>query len=434
VTSYVHDAKGLLLQKIIDPSTSTYTGLNLITTIAYNAEGKKIKESRGNAANSTLWTERYEYDPLGRLSKTIIDSGGLNLTTSIRYNAANQKIAEVDVNGSTTRYFYDAAGHLRFTVNQKGGVTELAYDAANHLVMQRNYLNPMDVSQLNDNTTLLEVEALAKAIAASTDEIKTVFYDEQGRIQFTVNNMGAVIAHVYDAASREIATTRYATQITPSSVSTLTTAELQRLMASKITANDETTYHILDAAGQACFSINPDGFITERYFDALGHVITTTQYANAVSDPAAVAKLPVDKVLSQITRDPLRDQTTIQVFDALNRLTYCVNAERQVTFYEYDADGNRTLECRFLTPITVPATYETLVILLETLTPNPKTDYVVRTTYDNNHRVLTTTNPLGQTDSRRYDALGNVVGRTDTLVNHGFINTMPIIENGLKSV
>ncbi|MEO4031066.1 hypothetical protein ABH313_23800, partial [Chromobacterium vaccinii] len=108
----------------------------------------------------------------------------------------------------------------------------------------------------------------------------------------SVDPLGQVTEQRYDAAGNVTDTVRYATAIKLDGLD-------QTLKASDLTARlkpseqDQTTRTVYDAAGRPSFSVDAQGYVTERKYDAAGNVTDTVRYAkpiigNLVGSPNAV--------------------------------------------------------------------------------------------------------------------------------------------------
>lgn len=337
VTSYAFDAKGQLTDAIVDDVTG---GLRLRTTYTYDAEGRTrtVVEGAGTAAAKTT---EYRYDVLGRRTQEIVDPAGLALTSTYEYDAIGNVVLKRDPLGHGTRYVYDAVGRLKYTIDALGSVVQRLYDAEGRLTGSKSYTQRLAGSPPNLSTTALsdaQIETAVAGFSNAADQLTQWVYDRDGRQVYAIDAEGGVSQSRYDAAGRVIETIRYATRrpgvwaagTTPTvdaarDQSTLTVYDaigrarysvdalnfvtestydrVGRVIATKryaqsITrpatatetsvaaaiagrldaAKDRTDYSVYDNAGRLRFSVDAEGYATERSYDALGRVTSTFKH------------------------------------------------------------------------------------------------------------------------------------------------------------
>ena len=97
-------------------------GLNQTTQYEYDENGNQTSQINPNGV-----VTNYEYDPLNRLVRTILDSGGLGIEQQYEYDAVGNKTSETNPNSHTTTYQYDTLNRLRIITDPLGNVTEHRY-------------------------------------------------------------------------------------------------------------------------------------------------------------------------------------------------------------------------------------------------------------------------------------------------------------------
>ncbi|QND84809.1 RHS repeat/ LysM domain-containing protein [Chromobacterium vaccinii] len=260
-TVYQYDAAGRALSRTVDPD-----GLKLITQTTYDAQGRALRQTEpgGRVTES-------RYDANGRLQAVIVDPDGLKLTTAYDYDAQGQKVRVTEAantaQAKVTEYEYDGAGRRIRETDDPAGLkqtTRYSYDG-------------------NGNVT-------AKTDAAGN--VTRYVYDGNDRLRYSIDPLGQMTEQRYDAAGNVTDTVRYATAIKLDGLD-------QALKASDLTARlkpsaqDQTTRTVYDAAGRPSFSVDAQGYVTERKYDAAGNVTDTVRYAkpvigNLVGSPNAV--------------------------------------------------------------------------------------------------------------------------------------------------
>ncbi|MDF0607278.1 RHS repeat protein, partial [Neisseriaceae bacterium TC5R-5] len=143
------------------------------------------------------------------------------------------------------------------------------------------------------------------------DRSEQRFYDQDGRLSYSLDALGNLSGYRYDASGHRTATTRYATRVTGAFNGTPTTH-----------AKDQTDSASYDAAGRLTLSRNAAGYATEYRYDAAGNVMSSHRYASA-SQTQAGANDRIDRT----------------VYDSAGRAIYSVDAAGYVTEKRYDALG-----------------------------------------------------------------------------------------------
>ncbi|MCD4487446.1 hypothetical protein LQR31_23520, partial [Chromobacterium vaccinii] len=121
----------------------------------------------------------------------------------------------------------------------------------------------------------------------------------------------------------------------------------QRLLTS---AQDQTTHTTYDAAGRPSFSVDAQGYVSERKYDAAGNVIAMVRYGQAVSLDGLSQPLKASDLTARL-KPSAQDQTTRTVYDAAGRPSFSIDAQGYVTERKYDAAGNVTDTVRYAKPV-----------------------------------------------------------------------------------
>ncbi|MFM2322307.1 MAG: hypothetical protein RLZZ225_460, partial [Pseudomonadota bacterium] len=420
----IYDRRGDVIKQYLDPNQATQSGLALQTTCDYNGQRKLIREAIGDAQAADHYVRVLDYDGLNRHCATTIDpvtatrQDALDIRTQQHKNGRDMTLAAIDANGQLTRFIIDSAGRRCFQINALAGVTEWKYNDADQLVLQREYqlaLAEKDRAQLNDQTTPEQLRAMLKPHVE--DGLTYHYYDANGNQRFTLRCYGklaTVNEQRYDALQREVQTIQYATAIDVQSPEKLSTAQLaNQLIKIADPAQDRIHYFLRDEVGQLRFSIGPMNDIHEQRFDAEGRLISQIDYANAVTDPAQLAKLPISEVIAHINSDESQDRYQLFFFDSLGQALYSVNPEGQIIRYQQDANGNLTEEVHFNQRVAVPQQYAALRAQLNALTPDPAQDRITQKTYDAANRLIQKTDALTYVESYQYDAVDNRISYSD---------------------
>ncbi|MDF0607227.1 hypothetical protein HZU77_016555, partial [Neisseriaceae bacterium TC5R-5] len=199
VTASQYDAKGQLISQIRDAN-----GLKLTTTYRYDDNGQTLSRTEG-AGTPEARTTDYEYDKQGRLIRETVDPTGLQLTTRYAYDANNNLIQKTDANGHRHDYVYNANNQLEYSIDGAGSVTETRYDANGRVSQTIRYATALILSSAPaNNYTLLNQIKTHRA-----DRSEQRFYDQDGRLSYSLDALGNLSGYRYDASGHRTATTRY---------------------------------------------------------------------------------------------------------------------------------------------------------------------------------------------------------------------------------
>jgi YD repeat-containing protein len=439
-----YDAADRVLTRTVDPSTTSpaYTGLNLVTRYEYDALGRQTRTVDPGGVATVA-----EYDLNGQVTRQIVDAGAgkLNLTTTTTYDQRGKTLTVTDPGGTVTRYTYDKLGRRTEEVVDPNGLalrTSYGYDK-------------------NDNVLIKTVSNPAG------DSVTRYAYDAANRLIYTVDPVGAVTKYDYDANGNVIRKTAYADPI-PTSNSlkvAYTTGASNTAARSPVTVNAgetitmtvrfksdaKTAVRIYTGAHSEWMTGNGDwqtltlsrtiasteqlpSYIDVKDLDGASHpnggyalfdnlIITSNQrgiiftdafdniapwfqpsWGNGSLQHINLAN-PNDAVTNALRVDPAMDQITRNVYDAANRLIYTVDPAGAVTKYDYDANGNVAQKTAYAN--TIPATSQPGNVVADA-----SRDVVTRNIYDAANRLIYTVDAVGAVTRYDYDANGNVLQKT----------------------
>ena len=211
VGTYVYDARGRLL-------SSGATSASPAVTYTYTAAGDLLTVTQGGDQ------VRYEYDALGRMTKSIDE---LNEETTYTYDDAGRILTltrpklsampALDFTTTLTYDEYDATTGLTFTktTDPNGRVTKQGYDALGNLVKtvdalqnattytyQYNLLK--SITDANDNTTSYAYDFNRNLISTTfpDGEIESYTRSSRGRLNSVTDRRGTTMSYAYDAFGR----------------------------------------------------------------------------------------------------------------------------------------------------------------------------------------------------------------------------------------
>ncbi|TDP71061.1 LysM peptidoglycan-binding domain-containing protein [Roseateles toxinivorans] len=99
------------------------------------------------------------------------------------------------------------------------------------------------------------------------------------------------------------------------------------------------THYLLNGLGQVAGEVDAEGYLTERVYDAGGHLVREIRYATALTAAASASVTSSSPIQSLRPGSTARDRSQSWHHDALGRLDSETNAEGTVTTYEYNSAG-----------------------------------------------------------------------------------------------
>ena len=411
-TEYVYDATGRLSQTKLGTanqliSTQSYNHFGEVATITdaagvksysvYDKLGRKLADI--NAKGEVM---SYHYNDRGELSQTKAHSNTVNLASmdansdgviSLEEYLSNAPTGHID--DSRSYVLNNQRGEMQYSLqvvqyNNASGLykvqlQEMLYDNFGRVFKQIAYAETITLTgnQLAD-LSHSDVETAKSAVDIDNAQQSLTYYDKADRAQYTVDAEGTVSEVIYDDSGLVQSSTLYATQV---DISTLTAeSDISGLIASDST-HDQTTYAFYNSLGQAVYSVDALGYVSEARFDGLGRVTDRLQ-TNAQVDASNVDLSDIADAVGAATE--LRHNKTS--YDANGQVTSEVIGAHDedlslTTSYEYDAAGR-----------VIGVTY-------------PNGGQMV-TVYDDKGRVHLTRDALGAVVENHYNNEGRLVATT----------------------
>jgi len=414
VTSYTYDSDGNLLSEVDDVG-----GLNRTTTYTYDGDNQvlSVTTAAGTAAAATT---QFIYDNLERLSQQIVDPAGLALTTRYTYDANGNVTSVTDPNGNVTRTFYDAANEKVASVDATGAVVQYIDDADGRPTVTRGYATVLTASQ---QATLAATPTLATLVgmmpaAQATDAVQQNVYDADGRLIYQLNGTDPdVTQYSYDADGRVIHTVTYALPPSAGTISaTATAADVAPLVRSS--AQDLSATTVYDADGEAVYTLDGTGDVTQAIYDADGRVVATIAYATplSASQITTLGSTPTPAQIAAVITVSASDRRTDTAYDSAGRVALTIDPTGAVTAFTYDADGRVTSTRAYATALTATqrATLGNTPSLaaIQALLTASSADPIGYRVYDALGELRYSIDRLGYVTETRYDNAGRV---TETL-------------------
>ena len=397
-----HDLSGrteTITDRMGNPTIHTYDEMGNVTATI---------DAQGNAT-------RYTYDNLGnKLSET----NALGYTTSYTYDAQGNQTSVTDALGNVTRYEYDGKGNQTKIVDALGNVTTNAYDSAGNLLSTTDALGNTTSQSYDSKGNLTSMTDTSGKVIGTfaysggntnptslTDKsgvTRNYSYDSTGNITetsyiWTGNSISRNILTqaVYDDAGQAIQ--KIDAEGNTSKIEY--NANGQAIKTTDILGNSaENVYNI---SGKVIETQNVDGTISRTVYDANGRGYIT-QNAHVDGTPATGSRSIYDSTGRVIRTEQLENvvvsiangnstfvsgdvvSSTSTVYDAAGQAIKQIDANGNVTQYEFDACGRNI------------ATIDAL---------GNRTEF----TYDAAGRQLSMKDANGNTVSYEYDALGRKI-------------------------
>jgi len=302
-TQYGYNLVGDVLQ-VTDPKGYS-------THYQYDLQGRKISKQ-----NAEGYEWQYSYDPMGNLLEVLNPRG---YTTQIEYTPTYRLHKVVDPEQQALTLLYNPNGKLTDKIDRRDVVTHHEYNELDRLVQRiRNYQSGEVADHETNVTTGFE-------------------YDLAGNLRFLTNPRGFTAELRYDAANRRTEVVDFEqgnsrlVYDNVDNVLRLTDAnghsteyqydDLDQLVA-VINAENETKRFEYDVVGNRTVMIEADDTITTYDYDAIYRLNAVIQNFQAEAPPANDVNV-----------------STQYAYDARGLLTAILNANKQITLFEYDKVG-----------------------------------------------------------------------------------------------
>jgi len=379
--SFTYDRMGRLV-RTVDP-------LQQAMSLSYDRRGNVVAAiDRAGARTGIRYDENSQ--PI-----EVIDPEGNR--TELRYDLAGRQVALSDAEGRTTRYEYDAAGRLVVGVNPLGARMEYRYDKRGRLVEQVDATGGATRLQYEaDGRPVKQTDALGRAISYQ--------YDRSGRVARVTRPDGHAIRFEYGPLGQ-------VTKITPD--------------------NGDPIALSYDNSGQLIERV--EGMSSYRYkYNRMGRLIEAEDVArrrvlrhryDSRHNRVGTELLP-DGGRTEYLRDPLSRLVELRAesgdlyrftYDAAGRRASLSYPNRTKTSYQYDKAG-RLIELSTVDPKNVLAQreryqYDRVGSIIRKI---DRRDAATSYRYDAADRLVEVRHPDGAREEFAYDAMGNILSRSDT--------------------
>lgn len=462
---YYYDGHGRL--------TGHVNGEGYLTESVYDADGNLTQTIRyANRSNGPVGADS-TLDAL-RPARSVEDH--VSLST---WDALNRLKSQTNAEGTVSEFSYDSVGNLVATVAAEGTSdqrTALArYDALGRVTAQ---LSARGAALITGNETPAQLDAIwaqyatqysydaagRRISATDPNGNRTLFYyDQDGRLRYTVNAEGEVEERQYDAFGNVASSTAYGARVESNTLANLQggvlTGDTQSQEAEHAfaTANqngaglNSTTQYTYNAVNELVSTTDANGGVTTDSYDTFGDVVSSTQsidgsnsltttrsydrrgsQTEVVSDAGGaniVSRAQYDafgrliesvdgngNVSSQsfdrlgrivLAQDPTNAQRTSS-YDAFGRVLAQTDALGNTTHYSYST-ANRSITVTTAEGVSVTTTHNAEGQTHSITDGNGNTTVY---SYDPDGNLVTTTSPIGQSASQ-YDQAGRLIETVD---------------------
>ena len=329
----------------------------------HDAAGR-VRYSVSRSATGQGTVDEVRYDAAGRVTAQV--AHGSTVAFNPAHTEATLTAALAGSARRTTSFVHDAAGRQRYAIDATGALSETRYDAAGRVIGSLSYgLRPPAATTTEaDLTSWVQTQSAANIrhtqssydaagrLSARTDALnqaESYTYDGTSRLLTQTDRNGAVWTYQYDAAGRRTAEISPQVTVTAVDPAGQVTSSLRSVVA-------RFTYdalgNLLSRTDNADAPTPTDRRTIEYAYDSRGNQIRTTFPDPGVVDPltgaiSATGVRPTTEltynVLGQaVVQKDVRGFYSYRTYDALGRVAYEVDQERNVTSYGYSAFGEQT--------------------------------------------------------------------------------------------
>ncbi|PZM85607.1 hypothetical protein DLH72_01870 [Candidatus Gracilibacteria bacterium] len=343
---------------VLDNPTKTIVDINQNTTkgtiTKYNPDGKIVSIKKESEAEITYKynifekviqkdilvnpddpsqniTEKYEYDSVGNLVKTI---NPRNHITNYEYDKFNRLTKIIDASGNYKTNIYDKAGNI---------IEEKSYDSSGNVLAKNVYIYDA-LGRLKKSSKIL----LEESREISTENIynqkgqvvetkdanqnSTYFsYDHFGRIYETTDSLGNKTRNIYDKKSQIIEKILISNS---KNISTKYEFDSNGKIIKQTDSLGNNTLLSYDKLGRLISKADKKGNVYNYTYDYRGLVLSEKIGENSLKT------FSYDLMGNMISSTDSNGNTTSYTYDNLARLTKILYPDGNYTSYTYDQNNN----------------------------------------------------------------------------------------------
>jgi YD repeat-containing protein len=369
------------------PSPVADPARDVLVRTVYDALSRPVFtiDARGQVVGTTYGTDGYVSDTI-RYANPV--AAGILPTMAAVSGALVASARDLH-----DRFTYDHAGHVLFKADTEGNVVGYSYDAQGNVTRSVDYA--MRIEQGN---------ALGGVQESAGDRATLMAYDSENRLVMLMDASGQLQSRAYDAGGRLVRTISFANRVArPTSGNPALSLVAMAALVQASPAHDRMSVTVYDADNREVYSVDADGFVTERMFDAADNVVRRTTYATPIVIHQAPTLASMAQTVAAIA-DPARDDTMRFVADAAGNTLWSVNAAGDAISYVYTAAGQVASTATYLHRIgsAIPMTSEALAAAVAGVPASSSDDYV----YDAANRLAFEIDGSGAVTGHQYDGNG----------------------------
>ncbi|EJI1278666.1 RHS repeat protein [Vibrio vulnificus] len=335
------------------------------TTFDYNKIGQLETTSTGGRTVVT------SYNKFGSVTRV---QQGTESTTTV-YDSAGRKIQQVDGEGNKTLFYYDAMGRVTYTVNAMGEVTQNTYDNFGQIKETRNYYNQISVSGLTGGVVESAFTGRLNT-SASDGRTHSINYNRLGqkiseqnglnlKSNYTYNDFGElkqsdiwkttgglrnITDYTYTVRGERKDVTTYGMAWSTPDDSSLTDDSLIRhdydafgnlvglVSGNRANVNQRQVRTLFDKAGRERFTLNEQGYVTEKRYNTAGQISDIIEYKTKFGGSWTTESSVSNWFKGHASSD---DRVTKNTYFDNGRLKQVRDALGRTESYTYDAQGNK---------------------------------------------------------------------------------------------
>jgi RHS repeat-associated protein len=369
-------------------------GIGRITKRTYNLFDNLTKETLPDGQKVY-----HSHDYTGRVIRTVVKgSDGLSLTTTHRYDWLSQCIATIDPYGRETKFDYDPFGHVirkHHPSTQDGTVPtqQWEYDTLGNPTTLTDALGRVTRQKFNSRGQVIE----SVAPDGSTEQR---YYHLNGRLATTIQKDGITIHYAYDAFGNIISQEEYAPDGSFLSRETWVWRD-HRLLSHVDTAGCLTTY-TYDGAGRRQTECCDNRHVTYSY-DTRGYLCQEHRADISHPESLIIKRWKYDsagRLLHESVSD-YADQLQHSIAYTYDSMDRCTHTVKTMTTPEGEVKA------------TTITTYDSLGRIVSITDPDGNTTHneYILTSNGRGAQTLTTatTDPLGNQIVKEHDAFDRVI-------------------------
>ncbi|WP_034159241.1 LysM peptidoglycan-binding domain-containing protein, partial [Sphingomonas sp. ERG5] len=354
------------------PTIVTTAGKDAVTRFTYDKRDQilSVQDAEG-------YTESYSYNGFGDRQTVTNKLGGI---TTNSYDKRGLLLSETfDTNNVTNRYTYDARGNRKTMVEADLRTTSWSYDL---------------LDQVKDKTSNQTAILNANLIGTTNKAVVEYYqYDKRGNVIQSTDANGARSFAFYDYADRKIA------EIVPTSATTGTLKTYTFDAAGNITAQRiYGTAVTLPGTPGGAVPVGSGEFRETLYqYDRNNRLITAVRVGVAYGEydngtytygsTDIVTRTRYDAAGNVVAQTDGRGNDSYTYYNKLGQKIAQVDAEKYLTTYTLDQNGNVKSEIRYAKQLTVPISEATVPSPPTSLPEDRRTDF----SYDRNGRRVSET-------------------------------------------